>query len=293
LGLPIISEIWEGILWIINFFVDKVPRPVKIIIFLLFLLFFGGLISFFLHITGIHCNSNLEVVKTPITDLNTNVRILFLTKEDIVTGATVSICDAHPDKCGEEKDCYFFARRQNDSGFYEVCNETSTDPNCKYLMKEGLCFNCTEREICFNPVGAFWFFNGFCTWHSVCIDDAYYTELGSGIGCRNADDCSVPRGYMWNSTDGLYYCIDDDICGVNATQSRPIVDEYLLRSGADLVYSDSTDTRSYTKAIRIKCDKNLNPDLTFFGIPLFDYRIWLVIIIIAVMFLFLNKVKKH
>jgi len=296
MGIPIIGEIWDGIRWIIDFFINKTPTPIKVMIFLLFLLLFGVIISFFLHLTGIHCNSNLDVVKTSVIDVSTNLRVLFLTKDGVLTGQTATICDAHPDMCGSENDCYYFARLQNGSGFYEECNVTSTDPNCQYLMKSGSCFDCTSKEICFNPVGAFLFFNGFCTWHDVCISDADYIDYSTvdySISCSGKLDCSVPRGYVWNITDGLYHCVDDNICGLNATESSPIIDEYLNNAGGELLYSDSSEVKDYTKAISIKCDNRLNPNLTFFGIPIFSYKIWLVLIVIYVMFMFLSTIKRH
>jgi len=300
MGIPIIQELWDGIRWIIDFFINKSPNAIKILFFLLFLLLFGSIISFFLHIGGIHCNSELQPVKTSLTKLITNLRIMQITNDNIIDGQTATVCDAHPDMCGKENECYYFARLQNDSGLYEECNVTSTDPNCNYLMKNGVCFNCSYREICFNPVGAFWFFNGFCTWHDVCISNAYYQSPSSqDFVCTGRDDCSVPKGYIWNITSGVYTCVNDLICGENATESIPIIDEYLEKANYKLLYQSTTNNNDYRKFISITCQNNLNPELSLFGssskggFPIFNYKIWLFIIVIYVMFIFLSVIRKH
>lgn len=243
-----------------------------------------------LQMTGIHCNSDKNPVKLSILDFSTNIELLWETDPSrFLKGDVLTICDVHPNKCGEERSCYYFMR-ELDSGGYGMCNETTPAPDCKYYLNDGVCHNCTDQEICIQE-NEFWIFCG--TWYDICLDDAYY---GGGqvtdfmTKCRTT--CDVPKYYMWNQTSGKYHCLVPDKCGNSATQEISAIDEKLDRAGAELLYTDN-DERGFTRVVGISCDANLNPKLTFFGINIFDYKIWVILFIIAVMFIFLNKVKRH
>lgn len=292
MGIPIISEIWDGIRWIIDFFVSKVPAPIKFLIFLLFLLIFGSLISLFLHLSGVHCNSDKDVVKVSITDIGTNIAIMFEDSKRIFTESNLSICDVHPDRCGSEHDCYFFAR-ELDNGLFVECNITNSSSDCGYYLKDGQCHNCTEQEICFQE-SMNWIFCG--DWHSVCVDNAYPSDYSTAydtfMGCGSA--CFVPEHYIWNFTSGQYECKDLDYCGVGATKEQTsIIDEKLLRAGAELIYPSGEAGRDYKGVVYLKCNADFNPRLTFFGIDLFDYKIWLFLVIIYILVILLFKLNRQ
>lgn len=285
MGIPILDEIFAGMRWLIDFFVNKIPRPAQILLFLFFMLLFGFIISFTLHLVGVHCNSDLDPVKVSALDFSTNLRIIGYTKDDAISGSNVSICEAHPDKCGQETDCFTYARQLNGQ-IYEECTNESNTTGCLYLYESGYCFDCNYEEICFNPVFGF-----ICTWYDYCLGDVYGNS--DDFACLDVQDCSIPTGYIWNSTSGAYDCYNQTICGVNATKSLPIVDDKLEQAGAELLYSPSTDREDYTRLIGVTCSKNLNPELSFYGIPLFNYQIWLVIMIIATLFIFISKIKNN
>ena len=291
MGLPIVQELWDGIRWIIDFFFNKIPRPLQIFIFLLFLLFFGSLISFTLQIAGVHCNGDKQVVKIDFLDIGTNVALLWEDQKRYFTEETLSICDAHPEKCGNEKDCYFFAE-ELDNGYYQECNLTNSSANCKYLLKDGNCHTCDNQEICFQDRIVL-FFCG--SWENVCLDDAYpsgeTTAYDSLTGCGSS--CYVPDNYLWNSTSGQYECNNQTYCGVNATAiSNPVIDQKLLKANAQLLYPTTTKMRNYKSLVYLKCNNDYKPRLTFYGIDLFDYKIWLFFIVIYVLVILYFKFKQ-
>jgi len=290
-GIPIVSEIFDGIRWVIDFFINKVPTPMKFFIFLLFLLFFGSMISLTLHLTGIHCNSAKQVVKVDFTDIGTNIALIWEDSKRTFVDETLTICDVHPDRCGQENECYFFAR-QLENGLYTNCNLTNSSSDCKYYLKEGVCHNCNNQEICFQE-SMFWIFCG--NWHDVCIDNALWVNestLTSALtGCGSA--CLTPKHYVWNITTGQYHCYDSEYCGVNATiVQSPVIDEKLLRAGAERVYATTQQDRDYRSVVRIKCNNNFNPRLTFFGIDIFDYKIWLFLAVIWVLVMLFFKLNR-
>ena len=290
----ILSDIREVLQWLLDQFMDKVPRPVKIIIFLLFILLLGSLISLFLQMIGIHCSSqNIPQAIDPFK-VATNFNIIFASK-DIIKGDNISVCDIHPEKCGSNPatsptklgwDCFYFAKPLA-NGNYQPCNDTNYSSSCRYFYREGRCFNCTEAEICLDPNGGFW-----CNRRNVCFGDARPLEDGLSLACkwRGVGSCDIPKGYVWNSTVGAFFCEDDTICGDNATDAATQVDFLLKRAGAVDLYDDK-NTNSYKHIVGITCDSNLNPQLAFFGIPLFNFKIWVLLMVVVVMFLFLSKIR--
>lgn len=73
--MSIISDIIDGFKWSIDFFIDKVPKPIKFILFLLLLMLFGAFFSTILHFTGIHCDSNNNAYKTSFFNFVSNYKI--------------------------------------------------------------------------------------------------------------------------------------------------------------------------------------------------------------------------
>jgi len=242
-----------------------------------------------LHVSGIHCNSAKEVVKVDFLDVGTNIALIWEDSKRVFTEENLSICDVHPEKCGSETDCYFHAR-QLDNGLYATCNQTNPSPDCGYYLRDGLCHNCTDQEICFQE-SMFWIFCG--NWHDVCLDNAYSynTDLyDTFTGCGSA--CFVPQHYLWNQTTGQYECLDSDYCGAGATKVQdPIIDEKLIKANAELVYTSDSDRRNYKSLIYIRCNNNYNPRLTFFGIDIFDYKIWLFLAVIFILVTLLFKLN--
>ena len=289
MGIPIIQEIWDGLRWIIDFFIDKVPKPLKVIIFLLFLLLFGSLVSFFMQLSGIHCNSSKDVVKVSTLDIGTNLAIGWETSKEVFDSDNLTICEVHPEKCGNENDCYFYAK-QLDTGFYEECNTTNSS-DCKYYLKNGACHNCTQPDKFFSQT--FYFF--IPDSYHPCVSNAYPLDEFTAYlryfrGCGSS--CYVPDHYLWNQSTGQYECADSQYCGATATlEANPIIDQKLNKAGAELVYSISEGSRSYMRMVYIKCNNNFNPRLTFFGLDLLDYKIWLFMIVIYVLVVILIQIK--
>jgi len=286
-GIPIVSEIWDGIRWIINFFVDKVPTPLKFLIFLLFLLFFGTLISVMLHLTGIHCNSDKDVVKTEALDIKTNI-IVWRETNNVLTEQGYKISEIHRWNKLAGVDCFYLL--DDSSGEHEFC-KNSTDPNCEYYYRDSDCFNCTSVD-----AGYIWDEGSFLPTNvgDVCDGTAYKIEwdiFDRWIVCEKL--CQIPEHYVYNSSTGTYTCIDLDYCGSNATlESIPRMDDLLHDSNAELIYPITQSDRDYRSVVRIKCNNNFNPRLTFFGIDIFDYKIWLFLAVIWVLVMLFFKLNR-
>lgn len=276
MGIPLIQEIWDGLRWLIDFFVNKVPAPIKFIIFLLLLLVFGNIFSYFLHIGGVHCNSEREVVKVDFIDVTSNLNIMKASGA-LLRGMSLNITEVYPDRRPE--DCYYFARELS-TGYFEECNITDPHVDCKYWLKDGSyggCHDCVEDTICFDSQRVL----GICGWQSVCSGDVMYSNDTGGMNCGDA--CYTPKYYQFNSTTGLFDCLNETYCGENSTLSFTEIDEKIERANGVLLYEASTDG-DYMSLVKLKCNSDLRPRLTIVGIDVFNYKIWLLLAVIVVLF---------
>lgn len=287
MGIPIIQEIFDGIRWLIDFFFNKTPRVIQIMIFLLLILVVGNIVNFVLQLGGLHCNSHKEPMKISLIDISTNYDLLQRSNK-VFTAENYTLCEVNDALCGNEHDAYFFAYKLGD-GYYTECNLTNPEPNCTYLYKDGVCFDCNEQEICFKEAQFLWFCGN---WYSVCLGDAYPADPDvTDVVTRCSDKYEIPEHYKFSSTTGLYECVDD-YCGSNATHvPLASIDEILDRKGAELVYVNESD--QMIDFVKLSCNNNYKIRLTFFGIDIFSYKYWVIILLIYSMFIFLSLIQRH
>lgn len=297
-SIPILSDIWETLKWLIDFFVNKVPKPVLFLIFLLMMVVIGFLLSFIFHLVGYHCNSNMELVKVDSMKVLSNIDIAFISNPDhVVKGTGLTVCDVYPNKCGQEHDCYYYAQ-QLPNGLYDYCNITNASADCKYYLKEGVCHNCTEDEICFQSALALGFICG--EWHSICTSNAFELQESQALSTattlfagRCDTSCAVPEYYMWDIDTGTFTCLDDAKCGENSTFIKNTeLDEKLHKANAVAVYKTNINENDYTQFLRLSCNRQLNPEVTAMGLPIFDYQLWLLLAVLWVGTMFLLKLRQ-
>jgi len=283
--IPILSDIWNGITWTIDFFFSKTPRPLQILVFLLFLLFFGAMISTVLQITGFHCNNDKEMVKTDLFDVSTNFQMLRQSANDYFQEPTITIDEVHT---WSSNTCFLLL--DNSTGDYEPCvNESSA--TCLKYYESPQCFDCETVDVGWIKQEGEWVANNI---GDVCIGSAYpieWTFIQRWLTCGG--ECRIPNHYKFNATEGYYDCVDLEYCGVNATKvPNSKIDELLQNADGTLLYPTATTPRNYETLIFLKCNNNYNPRLTFFGIDLFDYKIWLLMIVIYVLVMVYFSLKK-
>ena len=299
----------DEIRWIITTFLDKAPKPLKFLLFLLFLVGLVSLIPFFLHLIGFHCNSDLDVVKTSSLKFATNIRIAFMDEDDIINttsylpeGITTEGALTYIPVVGlitllPTEACYRNVCVNNGKFYYSVedeCeNETILTPFAldSSTFDFARCVNCDSEWNKTFIRGTF----GASETKNLCFDDVYAindSEQGwvQRLVCDPADRCIPPNYYYFEYDTGLYTCNEPDVCGVNNTEIVSRADSLLEDAEGELLYKTDND-KAYTSAVRLKCDKAFRPQVTFFGIPAFDYRIWLMLGVIFIMFIFLAQIK--
>jgi len=301
MGIPIIGEIWDGILFLIDFFFNKAPKPIQLAMFLLFLLLLGSLIPFTMHLFGIHCTSAGDVVKISPMKLTKNIKLAFLDKDDIY-----NVSEFQPDTIGflpldiggescvkpicHDEDDFWFWQSTN-----ECDNKTIIHPFLTKRFDWQKCVVCDGDEN-FSIIHSS--YSIAAERETLCFGDAYRIaeedmNFVQRMFCDPESRCMPPLHYYYNYTTGKFTCLDLEYCAENVTNQTiiPRIDEELKEGDAELMYKDTK--KDYKKLLFFKCDKKCNPQLTIYGIPFLDYKMWLLIFVVGVMFLFLRSIKKH
>lgn len=287
MGIPILDEVFAGIRWVIDFFVEKFPKPLKIILFLLLLLFFGSMISVVLQVIGFHCTTSKEMVKVDFLDVVTNLRVLKASFGEVINENSYTIEEVHKYNNLIGVDCYYLLEDVG-GGEYEFCVNES-DPNCRYHWRDPECYNCSST---INAGWVFTFYGLIPTRHigTICDSDAYpkkWSTIERYFSCEAL--CEIPEYFRFEQDNGSYVCDNPTYCGDNRTVDiDKRVDNILQNADAELLYKDKS-SKDYKHTILLKCNNNYAPRLTFFGIDLFDYRLWLIIIVISTLLIFLHK----
>jgi len=290
----------DEIRWMIDSFIDKTPKPIKILLFLLMLVALVSMIPFMLHIFGFHCNTDAEVIKTSPRKFTTNIQLAFIGADEYINTSSYI-----PDRVSSNlilgipiESCRKPVCIVNGSYYWQsdsYCQgETIVYPLLFTQAEWSRCSIC-EGDVNHTAIEDSNFLG--TDYYYLCLGDAQHLNQSDRNWyqdwiCDEGDDCTVPKHYKWEYDTGTFDCIDPDICGLNNTEIVSKVDDLLLEADGELLYPDTT-SKNYKSVIKVKCDRNYNPELTFFGIPLFDYRIWLMLIVIYILFMFLTYIKKH
>jgi len=296
MGIPIVSEILTGIQFVINFFMDKAPKPLKIIMFLMLLLLFGALIPFMLHSFGIHCTHEGDVVKTNTLSVFTNLKLAMIDPDadyntssynpepisllGVGESCYSAICMADDglwrresaDECINKTIIYPFVTTQFD---WTKCVTCDGDENYTFIHTTGL--DSSKGTLCFGDANR--------------IEEDDMNWFQSWV-CEPESRCMPPVNYYYEYDTGTFDCLDEDLCGGNLTEYIPLINEELKSANAKLLYSNN-DNKNYKNFILFKCDKKLRPQMTIYGIPLFDYKVWLLLMVVSGMVFVMLRMKDH
>lgn len=290
MAIPILSDVFDGIKWVIDFFINKVPTPLKFLIFLFLLLIAGSLIPVVIHLSGVHCNSGLHVVKTSPLKVVENVRIMFISRDDVYNSSAFVPTTNVP-----FANCVWNVCNNSGTYYYYLADECENETTEYKLQSAGDYFGCVYcNKTSIDVRSADGYYDNL---NYVCDGDAYkipYDEMNwfQKTFCDEQNDCMPPVHYYFDSTTGLYTCLDLEYCGVNSSNYTVnyLIDETLLESDAKLLYPN-VDSDDYRKALLIKCNTEMKPELTFYGVNLFSYVFWVLIMIIYILIMFLFKLN--
>ncbi len=301
--IPVISDIINGIKWSIDFFVDKVPNSIKFLIFLILLMAFGSFFSIILQMSGIHCDSNKEVHKTNFLDFFDNYKIMKS------KGSIINYSSYQPDiYLGGYLNCLGIYCEPPIGDYYEGVDdfyylygsEKCEGQNPIYMLSRkganvlGFDFGCLKCDTYISSATVLTL-GGSYKIHSRCLSDAYELPINEKniyqkTAC-NSFACTPPKGYYWESDTGNFDCYDNNTCGINITeQNVQEIDVLLDESNSNKLYVGINEN-DYRKAVLITCDEQLTPIFTFYGIPIFNYEFWVLIMLMYVLIMLLFRLK--
>jgi len=293
MSIPILSDILDGIRWLISFFVDRAPAPIKFIFFMMMIIAAALLIPFSLHIFGVHCNSQGQIASTSILSVATNIQLAFMdaTAQYNNTNINPSTLFRTPvDSCyraiclGDDglyhwsmedacdnKNIIFPYRSQ--AWQYWQCTTCDGDVNNTFI--QGKLFSSENVQLCFG--------------NAYIINDSDKNFYQQTFMCGETWNCVPPVNYFYNFTNGMYDCLVPSICGVNISTKYYPVDEELLNAHGELMYQNVAK-EDYRSFVMFQCDGERKPQITIYGIPIFDYRIWVILTVIIILLYGLSKI---
>lgn len=301
MAIPVISEV----IGFIQGFFQILPKSLKYLLFLVFIIAALAVLPFIFHMMGVHCDSNKVVQKTSFFDFGGNFDLALMSDEDYYNSSNYIPATQFTIISGDLRlSCAPLIRFDHSSifgDFYVTCDNNDTlynNTDCFYALRihrwKELFFPSTPKcFVCDNIVDVTFYslspFDEDAVNGKYCFSDAYPNNAS---GCGDVENCEMPLGYKFNQATGKFICYDNSICGTNATEITYSIDVKLKSMGAEALYSESDD-EGYSNALRFQCDNNLNPQLALYRIPLFDYKIWLGLMVLGALFFFLNKIKRH
>jgi hypothetical protein len=280
--VAILSDIGNWLSGAIQWLTQSAPKPFKILFFLVLITLGALILTFTIRMLGYHCNS--EAVPYHVSPLNlfgnwellTNVPDVARLQEN-----AYSANDLPPSITGGNnlKKC---------SVAYTNGNYTRTNGQViqfdtpMYFFDGQYCTACEKVNVNHGQA-----LLGGDLIDTLCLGNVQYLPLinktwtQKNIYCGDSGYCQPPIGYYWRASDNTYVCTDTTICG-NANMS---VSKYwnrrIIEAGGTPLYPagfvQGFDTES---VFSIQCTSDLKAQFTIWQIPIFDYKIWLVLTLI-------------
>lgn len=279
MAIPIISDIIGTIQKIIDWVQRTIPKPVMFLFFLVFLLFIGNtLMPIFFNMMGIFCIDGTKYTND-FYDVPTNIATTFrIMGIDLENGTT-----------DVELNC-----------IGQIYNDTSPgNPNALITYYDGAyCTECTKIVGSGDPnylasgIPPYNDNNGLCAGDAIHIPDNEKSTLQRWL-CEYIGDesviafaCEPPPGFIFDFDNAIYTCVDILICG-NFTK-QVLVENGLIAKGFTRIETFPTDEPS---VVGTTCYEN-KPKFTVVGIDLFNWNIWLFLLLITILISVWMKFKR-
>lgn len=290
-----LADILGGFQRVISWFIDVVPKPIKVLIFLLFILLLGSLFGFFLNSTGNWCDTAGNEYSTGVFSLFTNVDLLVnqpsndeLNTEEIDPNDE-NFFDSTIVKCSRYFDTFddYYLR-------YENGTKVLLQDDQYFFHDTGRCTSCSEKV-------KIWADGNSLLSEDYCLDDIIYPKsydelswLGKVTCGKFLGSCDIPEGYYYDRNLNLFIC-DDPLCQSENGSVSTIGERWnlLLREkGAKLKAPSVYGDKDYRNALSIECDAgDVSPKFRLFGIEVFSYKIWVFLFVLGALLWALFKIK--
>lgn len=264
-----VGDIITGITQTLGHFISTLPPIGRVMLFLLFLSIFAFVFNILFSIFGYHCDTQQNLYHISWYRFGTNMQLLYdKPNPETINSQELNVEDTF---LSISNDCLF---------------QNSSDQNPYYNGNR--CTNCTTLTI---YPGLPWI-----TGEDVCNGDAYPIEeddktwsqkLFCDGGMFDTGACQPPEGYYFNYNTSKYICYKPTFCGNITVGIR--WDRNLMSVGE--MVEPAPQGKSYTQAFDLTCNENITPEFRFFRIPIFDYRLWMVAIVLTALITILIAIK--
>jgi len=272
-----------------TWFLTSAPRLLQLLIFLLMVLLLASIFGFFINGTGNFCDTAGNEYKTGTFSVVTNIQLIAdMPSNDDLNSETI---DANTVDEGNTKilTCGAF--------FYDV--EKILDNGTRTGLEEGYYFHdsgrCTE---CDNIIKVY---VGVGQTERYCDQEVLYpksyddlTLLGKWTCGKTLGACSIPEGYYWRQTDNQLVC-DSPLCKNEVGEDNTVGQLWNLKlkqSGAKIVEEEDANRQDYKNMITLDCEAgDINPKFKFFGIEVFNYKLWVMLILFSALIWAVYKIK--
>lgn len=282
------GDIFSGIQKIIDWIINSAPRPLQLIIFLFLLVGLSFAMGFFINVTGNFCDTQGNLYQTGTFSIITNTELLIRMPSNQEINEIEEIDVENYQETLFE--CGVFL-----SGLYYVQENGSREPleEDYYFKDSGRCTKCEDVRKVFGK-------EGILVTQKYCADDILYPKeyeelsiLGKWTCGKTLGACSIPEGYYYSRTTNSFICYEE-LCKItNETNTfGKLWNNQLKQTGAKIITRDEINERDYRNVVRVDCDMaDIHPKLKFFSIELFNYKLWVIIGLLALVIWGVYKIK--
>ncbi len=270
--LNIVSDTFGHLRELIGQMLSKAPKILYPIIFLFFILIIGGLMNFFLQMSGFHCDIDKNTVKVDLINVAGNWDLY--QKKPTQENINSSEIDIETGIFGIEQKCV----AKYGDGTIKYANGSKEDFNeTRYFYRGVYCQQCEESiSVCPAWEGC----------EDYCLGDVYRNENITGrhfLFWTKIDECNKegnyfcmpPNNYFYNSSNNQYQA-------VVISESNTLGRRY-----NQMLYEDYDATTfsfyNETRVVDIRCNNNFDTKLTFFTIDVFNFTLWIMLFILGAM----------
>lgn len=247
----ILSNIINGIRSSVSWFLQTAPKPLLLVLFLMFILLLGNfLMPLMVNSFGYHCDTNYNVWKISGVNLFTNYDIL-RSKPNVEEADTLEI----PFTCG--------------------------DSGQKAGTKVAICTNCTESNPNAPQQEIYCISDGYAP--------EVYNSFLERLNC-NFYGCAPPDDYYYDYETDKYVCGNANCVNrtLEDYNNKIYETDGAIPVYVDPAKNRSVDNMIYFKC---KENNPTNIRVTIYGLDIFDYKIWVALFVLFTLMWVLIKVK--
>lgn len=277
---------------------DLIPKPIKFILFFVLIIFFMNIIQSMFGLFGLFCSSG-DIPMTTGGNIFKNIDLV----QKMPDPTLINLNGVTIDDNFRTEQCSIYLK-SGDIVYPD--NSVTHFSSGRWFYRGTACSRCDKIKVFNYTSEQSTILDNPSPQDGLCEEDVYYNYnlswfskircTRSFLGLSDYELCLPPKGYYFDSDTNIYLCDSFKNDCVNGSKKNTIGqkwDDDLIEKGAVPLYPsgvDSSDT-SDKSFIGIKC-VDVRPKLALFRqIEIFDYRLWIMILLLIFVFLLYKMAK--